>query len=79
MGKHVARQQAKPEPLSEGRYALFETAAGGALLVFRPDGAAADGKQLIPPPVWQIMKRAAAGEQISPATVLKSLAGTGRR
>jgi hypothetical protein len=68
---------AAPARLSAGRYALYEDGRGGAVLSWRPDGAAADCHLPVPAPVWQLARRAAAGEKISPAAIVKVLTGRG--
>jgi hypothetical protein len=67
-----------PEPISKGRYALYEDPGGGAVLAWRPDGATEDCQQPIPPVIWQLMRRAAGGEAVNPAQAVKALLGSGK-
>lgn len=74
-GRRGAAPAPGRKPLSAGRYALYEAPGGGAVLAYRPDGSDHDLHEQIPAPVWQLLRRAAAGETISPAAVMRTVLG----
>jgi hypothetical protein len=56
-----------------GTFAVFDTPSGGLHLAFRPDGAEEDTHVPIPAVAAELLRRAASGETIGPAALLKSL------
>jgi hypothetical protein len=66
---------AGPVLLSSGKYALYESPGGGAVLSWRPDGAGEDAHQQIPPALWALMGQAMRGEKISPQKVISTVMG----
>lgn len=55
-------QAAAPEPLSKGRYSIYETPDGGYHLAYRPDGADEDGHMQIPAAIVRMAKAGAGGQ-----------------
>jgi len=67
--------QERPRLLAKGRFALYESADGGAVLSYRPDGADEDSHQPIPAPMWRIMRAVMNGEQVDMGSILKAMIG----
>lgn len=78
MGRSVAAKAAviaaAPRVLSAGRFAICETPAGELLVVLEQDGMAAAEFRL-PRTLTTLIRKAAAGEDVSPASLLLALRG----
>jgi hypothetical protein len=64
----------QPEPFVQGTFAVFETPDGGVVLVTRIAGGP-EQQHHVPGPLVAVAKRMAAGEGLSPATMLRALGG----
>jgi len=67
--------QERPRLLAKGRFALYESADGGAVLSYRPDGDKEDQHQVIPAAIWRIFQAAMRGDDVNPLSILKAVAG----
>lgn len=66
----------QPRVVSSGRYMVTIDRAGALTISWKPDGDGdADGAVTLPPVIARLIDRAAAGEQISPAMVLRAMRG----
>lgn len=77
-----ARRAAKSQPaareprvISEGRYRITARPDRALVIAWFPDDDEGGGVITLPPMIGVLLERAAAGEQISPAMVLRAMRG----
>ena len=71
------QKASRPEPVGQGRYALYTTSKGEGVLSYRPDGCEEDYHQLIPAILWGILLKGMRGEEVdaNPITLIKAMMG----
>jgi hypothetical protein len=64
---------AEPGLLARGRYAIYQDPSGAGIIVYRPDGENADGRQVVPAAIWRVILAALRGDDVGPGAVVKAL------
>jgi hypothetical protein len=67
----------RPQQLSKGRYAIYQTPAGDGVISYRPDGHDEDQHQVVPAKFWGLLMRILAGDvkDLNPMDLMKLLMG----
>jgi hypothetical protein len=72
------QEPAAPEPIQQGKYALYETPDGGRHLVYQPEGEAEAQHLPIPPMVVALAQEALTTGKVNPLAAIKVLVSMGK-
>ena len=67
----------KPEVLGRGRYTIYQAPNGDGVISYRPDGADADQRQVVPAKFWTVLLGILSGQapDLNPVAMMKMLMG----